>query len=293
MNCSFCSVTAFNGRQFRRRPLDNVIEELNQIPQKRVMLTDDNFIGHGKKDREWVRTFFTKVLEKGIKKTFFGQTSVLLGKYPELARLAAKAGLKVVLIGIESVNSKSLKSYGKHLSIRRHNIDQYRELITNIRKAGIAVLGAFVLGSDEDDYTVFNATLEFVKSAHIDVLQITKPTPLPGTQFWKDLIKDNRIISKDFPKSWDDFRLTKLVYQPLKLSIEDVYMGFTYIRNVYYGTGETLKRTLSTLITTKSLSATFTAYAFNESYRKAFRNSDHYLEYQPINLKNKFKPLNI
>lgn len=289
MNCSFCSVTAFNGGRFRRRQMDTVIEELNQIPQKRVMLTDDNFIGHGKEDREWVHTFFTRILDKGIKKTFFGQTSILLGKYPELAHLAARAGLKIVLIGIESVNPKTLESYGKHSSIRRFNPDQCKELITNIRKAGIAVLGAFVLGSDEDDHTVFHSTLEFIKSAHIDVLQITKPTPLPGTQFWKDLQQENRIIRKNFPKDWEDFRLTKLVYRPLKLSIEDIYMGFTYLRKVYYSFWETLKRTFSTFTATKSISTTFTAYAFNASYRKAFRNSEHYRKYQSVDLKRKFK----
>jgi radical SAM superfamily enzyme YgiQ (UPF0313 family) len=290
MSCSFCSVTAFNGGRFRRRSQDAVIEELDLIPQKRIMLTDDNFIGHGKEDREWTRAFFTRILDKGINKTFFGQTSILLGKDRELPRLAARAGLKMVLIGIESVNSKTLESYGKHSDIRRFDQYQCKELITNIRNAGIAVLGAFVLGSDEDDHTVFHSTMEFIKSAHIDVLQITKPTPLPGTQFWKDLQQENRIISKDFPKDWEDFRLTKMVYQPLKLSIEDIYMGFTYLRKVYYSIWETLKRTFSTLGATKSISATVVAYAFNKSYRKAFRNSDHYRKYQSINLKKKFKP---
>ncbi|MEW6670813.1 MAG: radical SAM protein [Thermodesulfobacteriota bacterium] len=289
MNCSFCSVTAFNGRQFRRRPIEDVIVELEQIPQKRIMLTDDNLIGHGKEDREWTRAFFTRILEKGIKKFFFGQTSILLGKDPGLARIASRAGLKIVLIGIESVNSKTLESYGKHPSIRRLNTDQYKELITNIRKSGIAVLGAFVLGSDEDDHTVFHNTLEFIKSARIDVLQITKPTPLPGTQFWKELQQENRIERKDFPNAWNDFRLTKMVYKPLKLSVEDIYMGFTYLRNIYYSTAETFKRTLSTLITTKNFSTTVTAYAFNASYRKAFLNSDHYQKYNSIDLTGKFK----
>ncbi len=47
MNCTFCSVTAFNGRRFRRRPLEAVIEELKQIPQNKIMITDDNIIGYG------------------------------------------------------------------------------------------------------------------------------------------------------------------------------------------------------------------------------------------------------
>ncbi len=39
----FCSVTAFNGRRFRRRPLDAVLEELEQIPQKRILFNHRKF----------------------------------------------------------------------------------------------------------------------------------------------------------------------------------------------------------------------------------------------------------
>lgn len=292
MNCSFCSVTSFNGGRFRRRSLEAVIEELEQIPHKKIMLTDDNLIGHGKKDLEWARAFFTRILDKGIKKTFLGQTSIFLGEDPEFAALASRAGLKIVLVGLESVNPSSLKSYGKHPSIRRLNQNRNKELINNIRKAGIALLGAFILGSDEDDHSVFQSTLEFIQSTHVDVLQITKPTPLPGTQFWKSLKQENRITAQDFPKAWDDFRLTKLVFTPKKLSVEIVYMGFTYIRKIYYGFWETVKRTFSTLIQTKSLTATILAYAFNLSYRKAFIDSDHYRQYRKVALQKKFKPLN-
>ena len=52
MDCTFCSVTAFNGRRFRRRPLDSVIEELEQIPQRMVAIVHDNIIGYGKQDLE-------------------------------------------------------------------------------------------------------------------------------------------------------------------------------------------------------------------------------------------------
>ncbi len=69
-----------------------------------------------------------------------------------------------------------------------------------IRKEGIALLGAFVLGGDEDDLSIFHSTLEFVEASHIDILQITKLTPLPGTQLWKTFAKEGRIINQNFPE---------------------------------------------------------------------------------------------
>lgn len=288
MNCTFCSVTAFNGQRFRRRPVDAVIDELELIPQNKIMITDDNIIGYGEKDLEWTRVFFSRILEKGIKKFFFAQSSILLGEDPELIRLASRAGLKIVFIGMESINPNTLKSFKKSINLNPLQQDRYIELVNRIRKGGIAFLGAFVIGSDEDNLSSFHQTLNFINSSHIDVLQITKPTPLPGTQLWKILNTKNRIINHDFPLAWDNYRLTKMVFVPSQMSIEEVYMGFTYLRKVYYSFWETIKRTFYTLIDTKSLTATIIAYKFNVSYCRAFKNSEHYLKYRNINLKKIF-----
>lgn len=279
MNCAFCSVTAFNGRRYRRRALEAVIEELEQIPQKLILLTDDNIIGYGKGDTEWARAFFTRIIEKGIKKLFFAQASILFGEDRDLIHLAAKAGLRIVFVGMESVNPQTLKTYQKSINLERLNKEQYEPLIYNIRKQGIAFLGAFVLGGDDDDPSVFHATLQFIKSSHIDVLQVTKPTPLPGTKLWNTLNDDGRILAKNFPHDWDEYRLTKLVFKPALMSIESVYEGFTSLRTVYYSRWETLKRTINTLITTKSITATIIAYKFNVSYCKAFLDSEHFQIY--------------
>jgi len=289
MNCAFCSVTAFNGRRFRRRPHEAVIDELEQIPQKKVMITDDNLIGYSREDKDWARLFFARIIDKGIKKIFFAQASIQFGEDPELIQIAARGGLKILFIGLESVNPASLKSYQKGVNLQRLQQDKYHELISRIRSAGIAVIGAFVLGCDDDDLSIFHSTLAFIESSGMDVLQITKPTPLPGTQLWNDLLNEGRILNLDFPKAWADYRLTKMVYKPAKMSVEDVYEGFTYIRIIYYGFWQTLKRTLSTLLTTKNLVTTILAYKFNASYRRAFINSEHRRIYNHPGLKRKFK----
>lgn len=289
LNCSFCSVTAFNGRRFRRRSLDDVIEELRQIPQKNVLLADDNFIGHSDEDKAWSKAFFTRVRKEGIKKYFFAQGSLQFGEDQELIKMAAKAGLKVLFIGIESVNPASLKSYNKSLNLKRLLNDKYNEHITNIRKGGIAVLGAFLLGNDDDTIPSFDSTLRFIKSSHIDIIQVTKPTPLPGTTFWNQLAGEGRIIRTDFPRDWEDYRLTKMVYKPAKMTIEDVYEGFTYVKKKYFSWPETIKRTLSTLFTTKDIATTIMAYRFNRSYRKAFVESEHFKVFNLPGFEKRFK----
>jgi radical SAM superfamily enzyme YgiQ (UPF0313 family) len=280
MDCTFCSVTAFNGRRFRRRKINSVIHELKQIPQKKILIADDNIIGHGRKDREWTKTFFKKVIDLRLKKIFFAQSSLQFGEDPELLRLAAAAGVKVVLIGMESVNPASLQAYKKFINLKHFQAKRYTELIGNVRKAGIAVLGAFVMPDDNDTKDVFDATRHFIQSTGIDIIQTTKPTPLPGTQLWDTLMKDNRIIDTDFPRAWQEYRLSRLVYEPKKMSRQEAYEGFTTLRGIYYSWPKTIRRTLNTLWTTRDPITTFIAYRINASYRKAFLESDHYLQYK-------------
>ncbi len=45
LNCSFCSVTAFNGAHYRQRPIPDVVREFQSIPEKHVLIVDDNLIG--------------------------------------------------------------------------------------------------------------------------------------------------------------------------------------------------------------------------------------------------------
>jgi radical SAM superfamily enzyme YgiQ (UPF0313 family) len=289
MNCSFCSVTAFNGRRFRRRNLDSVIEELEQIPQKWISMNDDNIIGYGKKDMEWIYSFFSRILEKGIKKNFFAQASILFGENRKLIRLAARAGLKVVFSGIESINPKTLQSYRKIINLENLQQGRYKELISNIRKEGIVFFGGFVIGSDDDDRSVFYPTLKFIQSSRIDILQTSKLTPLPGTPLWNSLQKEGRILTHNFPKDWEEYRFSRLVFKPVKISIEDAYEGFVYLRKRYYSFWETLKRTFYTLIATKSINSTFMAFKFNYAYWKPYRNSEHYRLYNKPGLEKKFE----
>ena len=221
MDCSFCSVTRFNGRKFRRRKVDSVIEELSTIENRFVWILDDNILGYD--EHEWLTEFFNKIIDRNIKKYFFAQVSMKFGENRELVKLAHKAGIRLVVVGIESIDVDCLKSYNKNLNANYAIQDQYLKKIQTIRKGGIAILGCFILGSDEDRLESFAKTLDFIKHAHIDVLQLSKPTPLPGTRFYSMLDEEGRIMDKDYPSAWKDLNLREcclsLHASPLKMSM--------------------------------------------------------------------------
>ena len=57
LNCSFCSVTAFNGAHYRRRPVPDGVREVQLTREKRVLVVDDNLIGTrpGREGGPWSR----------------------------------------------------------------------------------------------------------------------------------------------------------------------------------------------------------------------------------------------
>ena len=288
MRCSFCSVTAFNGQRFRRRPLELVLEEVAQIPQKLVLLADDNILGYGNQDREWARCFFEAVVRRRMGKIFYAQSTIALGEDPKLLRLAYRAGLRIVFVGLESVSQDTLRGFHKALNLKAASTGQMEELIKAIRTSGIAVVGGFVLGADGDDKGVFDETFRFVHDSGVDALQVTKPTPLPGTQLWEEMTRGGRLLKSNFPADWDEYRFTKMVFEPAQLSVEEIYRGFTYLRMKYYGRAETVRRSLRTLAATKSPTAAALAFLFDRSYRNAFFQSEHYARYRDCDLGKPF-----
>jgi len=288
LKCNFCSVSAFNGHRFRRRTMNDVISELKQIKQKLIWLIDDNIIGFKVSDRYWLSEFLAKVRELKLNKIFFAQSSIQIGEYPDLLRLANKAGIKIILLGIESVEEQSLKSLNKSLNSSMLRRNKYYELINTIRKSGIGVLGSFILGSDTDSLRSFKATYDFIRKSRIDILQLMKATPLPGTKFYEKLDSENRIIDKNYPNAWDEYRLTRMLFEPKNLSVRDVYEGFAWIKLNYYRWPVKIRRYLRTIIETKDIVTAYLVYHFDKGYEVSFKTSEIFEDFNMEYLNRKF-----
>ena len=274
MACNFCSVSVFNGRQFRRRLMDDVISELQQIKQRFIFLIDDNILGFNKEDRNWLFEFFKRVQKLKPKKYFLAQSSINIGEDPELLRLANKAGVKTLFVGMESVEGHALESFNKILNASMLKKNKYYELIKTIRKCGIGVLGAFMLGGDTDTISSFKTTYDFILKSGIDVVQLTKPTPLPGTEFYKILDSENRIVNKNYPSAWDDYRFTRMLFKPHNLEVSDVYEGFAWFKLKFFSWPVKTRRYLRTLFDTKDIFTAFMVIKLNNAYEVAFRSSE-------------------
>lgn len=219
MDCEFCSVTAFNGRRYRQRPVKEVVDELETITHKRVFFVDDNLVGWGKAAEQRAVALFKAIIERGIKKEWICQASVNFADNDEVLEYAGRSGCRVVFIGVESESVDSLEELNKRANLRL-GVDGYEEVFRRINRHGMAVLGAFIYGTDTDTPESLRARTDYILKSGVDIIQLTYLTALPGTRLFGKLLNEGRLLYTDFPGDWDRYHLVEATHEPLLIKPE-------------------------------------------------------------------------
>jgi len=221
MKCDFCSVSTFNGSQYRLRPIPEVLDELEKLPTNLVFFFDDNIIGYGKKSQERAIALFKGIVQRGIKIDWIGQASLNFADNEEVLKWAARSGCKMVLIGIESEKDEQLKEAGKKMNLHI-GVDGYAKVFRKIHRHGISILGAFIFGMDSDSKQSLYDRAQFILKSSVDAWQTTILTPLPGTGLYNRLKAENRIIYTDYPADWSLYDFSEPVIVPKNMSTQEL-----------------------------------------------------------------------
>lgn len=265
MKCEFCSVHMFNGSKYRVRPIEEVLEELETIPQEKIYFVDDNLIGYGKKSQQRAIALFKGMIERGIKKQWFCSASMNFADNEEVLELAAKAGCVMVLLGIESDRIDQLEETNKMMNVKI-GIDHYDEVFRKIHKYGISVLGAFIYGLESDTAETMRRRTEYINGADIDAVQATVLTPLPGTPLFDKMMEAGKIIFHNFPDDWQYYDFVEMVFRHKNLGREEFMKEVRSNWDLLYS-DEVLKRKfLRTLKQTRSPLAAIWSYGSNLQY---------------------------
>jgi len=225
--CEFCvQPHVCNG--YHQRPIEHVVKEIKANKSKFIEFYDPNL----PKDREYLTKLCKALIP--LKKIWSVPATVDLANDRELLKLLYKSGCRNVLIGFESINPESIQNISKKFN----KVEQYEKAINNFHKAGITIAGSFVLGLDSDTKDIFQQTLDFVNKTHIDLPRFTINTPFPGTPFYEQMKKENRIIENN----WSKYDLHNVVIKPKNMSAEELQKGFNWISNEAYKPITMLKR---------------------------------------------------
>ena len=221
MDCDFCSVPAFNGNKYRLRDVEQVLDEIEKVESPMLYFVDDNIIGYNKTAEEHAVKLFEGMIRRGLKKDWFAQASLNISEKPEILKLAARSGCRMLLIGIESEDEDALKESNKRVNLRM-GVDAYKKAYKTIHRYGINVLGAFIYGMDTDTVESIRKRTDYIISSSVDVTQASVMTPLPGTRLYDRMKKENRILCTNFPQDWQYFHFSDVVFQPAKMTPKEL-----------------------------------------------------------------------
>ncbi len=269
VGCEYCSVTKFNGAPIRRRRIDEIVREWNDMPNEFVFVVDDNFFGVGEKHAEWAKELLRALIRQGKRRLWFSQTTINMGDDAEGLALAYRAGCRGMLIGFETFNPEALREY--HKGINRKNAERYQELVDGFHKAGIAVFGGFIIGSDHDTpETVSETALRAVKLG-VDIIQVTNLTPLPGTRMFERYREEGRLLATQYPEDWERYTFTETVYQPRNMSARELDEAIYELRFAAARSSWVTKRALRTLLRTRSLTTALFVLGMNQGWKRMAR----------------------
>lgn len=231
--CNFCSIGAFYRSTYRRRPVLDILRELGEVQNDYVFFVDDNFTG----DVASARELFAAV--KPYRKKWMTQTSVTGLKDRGFVKEMAESGCMAVLIGFESLNSDNLKDMKK--SVNR--LDEFGQILENLREAGIFVYGTFVFGYPHDTPDLYEETVRFATKRKMLIAAFNHLVPFPGTPLYTELESQGRMR---YDRWWlsPDYYFGQVPYNPESMSATEVEFSCLKARRDFYSIPSILKRAM-------------------------------------------------
>jgi len=245
LNCSFCSVTAFNGARYRQRPVADVVREFQSIREKYVLVVDDNLIGIRPDHIARAKEMFRALAQAKTHHRWIAQATINFADDEELLALAAKAGCLGVFIGFESPTAEGLQEIGKKFNILKGR--DFRASVRRIQRHNISVVGSFIIGLDVDEPGIGRRIAETASRYGVDNLNALFLTPLPGTRLWNQMRAEGRIALDRFPEDWKYYTLTFPVARYRHLSPDGIIREMITCNRIFYSLPRILARLWSSL----------------------------------------------
>ncbi len=245
LNCSFCSVTAFNGARYRQRPIPDVVREFQSIRERRVLVVDDNLIGIRPEHIARAKDLFRAIARANLRKEWIAQATINFADDEELLSLAAKAGCSGVFIGFESPSPEGLQAYGGKFNLLKGR--DIRASVRRIQRHNILVAGSFIIGLDTDEPGIGSRIAETASHYGVDHLNVLFLTPLPGTRLWDQMKSQSNIPLDTFPQDWKYYTLTYPVARYKHLSLDGIIREMVFCNETFYSVPRIFGRVLSSL----------------------------------------------
>jgi radical SAM superfamily enzyme YgiQ (UPF0313 family) len=226
--CQYCSIAAvFNGG-YRKRPIDQIVRDVEATGSRHINFCDDNLC----EDVKFSEALFTALA--GARIRWGTQTTINVARHPKLLKKARESGAVLMALGVETFSAKNLEEVNKTF----HAVDKYAEGFRRIMDAGISPHALIIFGLPDDNVDTFKRTLDYLENLKVPIAQFFILTPYPGTptgdRIWRD--------AKVFDTRLSHLREPYVVYQPEQMTPEQLCEGWWGVVRDFYSLRSIAKR---------------------------------------------------
>ena len=207
--CTFCSwTTLYPARTYRTVSVERHLEEVEMLIKKykvREIFDDSGCFPKG----AWLEEFCRGVINRGYhKKVCLGCNMRVGALKQEQWDLMKKAGFRFILIGLESINQRTLNRLKKGIRVQ-----QIEETVKMAKRAGLEPHITTMVGYPWETYEDAEKTIRFARylfeKGYIDTLQATIVVPYPGTPMFKEAKERGWLTTLD----WDKYDMKQSVWK--------------------------------------------------------------------------------
>jgi anaerobic magnesium-protoporphyrin IX monomethyl ester cyclase len=215
-HCSFCTYPTI---KYRERSVDDVLSEIElgikKFKPRYLMINDDNFL----LKRKRVERLADAVIRNKIKIKIILQGRADLADV-ELFRKLRKAGVIVLMFGIESANQDVLNYYNKGTTV-----EKIEKIIRIANRFGIITFSGFMIGAPIEHYAHFENNKQFLAKVPLDfmsvnILRFAFPSPL-----WWKAHREGKILEEELIVSANE-KLSNFTYEELMVIRADMLKSF-------------------------------------------------------------------
>ena len=177
--CKFCSA-ATRGRKWVCRDPKSVVDEIERIEADLIFIVDDNF-AH---DLDRLEEMCDLLLRRRIRRHYMIQARTSIASRPELLPKLYEAGFRVMLIGVESAQDRTLKAISKGITIA-----DVKEAFGRLSRFNWLLNGNFIVGNLDETRHEMLQMADLAHEARMDLVMLTMLRCEPDTPL-ADLIEE-------------------------------------------------------------------------------------------------------
>jgi radical SAM superfamily enzyme YgiQ (UPF0313 family) len=220
-SCSFCDRST-SGRKGRMHSVGYIVElcrHLVGLGVRHIIFVDDLFTV--RKDR--VVQLCQAFLDHGFRFSWSCNSHPNLLDL-ETLKLMRRAGCWQIAYGIESGSQRVLDVVKREV-----RIPKMRQTLRMTQEAGIRTKGYLMIGHPTEGLDSLAEDVEFLKQVELDMCQITKFTPYPGTPAYPTIRNYGT-----FDEDWEQMNAMSFCFMPRGLSEDVLETYFDHLYRTFY-----------------------------------------------------------